>query len=63
MANKWIQGAIKHPGALTAKAKGAGVSLSQFMREKHKDPTTNREIALARRLREIAHNRRAKGKK
>ena len=47
MASKWIQGAIKHPGALTAKAKAAGESLSQFMREKHKDPTTNRQIALA----------------
>ena len=42
MASKWIQGAIKHPGALTAKAKAAGESLSQFMRETHKNPTTNR---------------------
>jgi len=61
MAEKWIQGAIKHPGALTAKAKAAGESLSQFMREKHKDPTTNRQVALARRLREFAQHR--KGKK
>ena len=60
MAEKWIQGAIKHPGALTAKAKRAGESLSQFMREKHKDPTTNRQVALARRLREFAHHRRGK---
>ena len=30
------------------------MSLSQFMQEKHKDSTTNREIALARRLREMA---------
>ena len=49
MADKWIQGAIKHPGALTAKAKAAGESLSQFMREAHKDSTTNRQIALAKR--------------
>jgi hypothetical protein len=63
MANKWIQGAIKRPGALTAKAKAAGVSLSQFMQEKHKDSTTNREIALARRLREMARNHKGKGKK
>ena len=60
MADKWIQGAIKHPGALTAKAKAAGESLSQFMREKHKDPTTNRQIALARRLREFAQHRKGK---
>ena len=46
MADKWIQGAIKHPGALTAKAKAAGESLSQFMREKHKDPTTNRRDCI-----------------
>jgi hypothetical protein len=57
MAKKWIQGAIKHPGALMAKAKAAGEPLSQFMREKHSDPTTNRQIALARRLREMAHAR------
>ena len=57
MAKKWIQGAIKHPGALTAKAKAAGETLSQFMREKHSDPTTNRQIALAHRLREMAHAR------
>ena len=53
MADKWIQGAIKHPGALTAKAKAAGENLSQFMRETHKNPTTNREIALARRLQRV----------
>jgi hypothetical protein len=57
MAKKWIQGAIKHPGALTAKAKAAGETLSQFMGEKHTNPTTNRQIALARRLREMAHAR------
>jgi hypothetical protein len=61
MADKWIQGAIKHPGALTAKAKAAGESLSQFMREAHKNPTTNRQIALAERLKAMAHHR--KGKK
>jgi hypothetical protein len=60
MADKWIQGAIKHPGALTAKAKAAGESLSQFMREKHKDPTTNRQVALAKRLKEMAQHRKGK---
>ena len=61
MANKWIQGAIKHPGALTAKAKAAGESLSQFLREAHKDPTTKRQVNLAKTLKAMAHHR--KGKK
>ena len=30
MAKKWIAGAIKRPGALTAKAKAAGMSLAAF---------------------------------
>ena len=60
MAEKWIQGAIKHPGALTKKAKAAGESLSQYMREAHKDPTTRRQVALARTLKAM-HSRR-KGK-
>ena len=62
MASNWIQGAIKHPGALKAKAKAAGETPSQFMREKHKDPTTNRQVAMAERLKNMAHARR-KGKK
>ena len=55
MAKNWIKGAIKHPGALTAKAKAAGESLSQFMKEGHKDPTTRREVALARTLKAMHH--------
>ena len=61
MAKNWIQGAIKHPGALTAKAKHAGESLSQYMGEAHKDPTTRRQVAMARTL--MAMNHRRKGKK
>lgn len=30
MAKKFIQGAIKRPGALTAKAKEAGMSVAEF---------------------------------
>jgi len=30
MAEKWIQGAIKRPGAFTKKAKAAGMSVSEF---------------------------------
>lgn len=56
MAKKWIQGAIEHPGALTAKAKAAGESLTQFMREAHRDPATRRQVNLAKTL--MAMNRR-----
>lgn len=36
MAKKWIQGAIKHPGALTAAAKRHGVSkLQEAEKESH----------------------------
>ena len=47
---------------LDRQGQGGGREPVAVMREKHKDSTTNREIALARRLREMAHNRRAKGK-
>ena len=30
MARKWIQKAITHPGALTARAKAAGMSLAAY---------------------------------
>jgi hypothetical protein len=32
MADKWIQGAVKRPGAFTAKAKGAGEGVQQYAR-------------------------------
>jgi len=36
MAKKWIQGSIKHPGALTAAAKAHGVSkIQEAKREEH----------------------------
>jgi len=57
MSSHWIQGAIKHPGALKAKAKAAGVSLSKFESMPHKDPTTNRQVALAKRLQAMSKNR------
>jgi hypothetical protein len=52
MARKWIQNAIKHPGALTAKAKAAGMSLAAYEAHPPKgiSSTTKREIALARTL-------------
>jgi len=57
MAKKWIQGAIKHPGALTAKAKAAGMTLGQFMAAPHRDTTTKRQVALAKTLRGLARKK------
>ena len=53
MAKKWIQGAIKHPGALTRKAKSAHMSLAEFMAHPPRNisGTTKRQIALAKTLR------------
>ena len=52
MAKKWIHNAIKHPGALTAKAKAAGMSVSAFMAHPPKriSDTTKRQINLAKTL-------------
>jgi hypothetical protein len=52
MAKKWIQSAIKHPGALTAKAKAAGMSLAAFEAHPPKgiSSTTKRQINLAKTL-------------
>ena len=36
-SGKWIQGAIKRPGALTAKAKAAGMSPMAFARKHEHD--------------------------
>ena len=52
MAKKWIQGAIQHPGALTRKAKAAGMSVSAYMAHPPKgvSSTTKRQINLAKTL-------------
>ena len=52
MAKKWIQDAIKHPGALTRKAKAADMSLAAYMAHPPKGITasTKRQIALAKTL-------------
>lgn len=45
---RWIQSAIKRPGALTAKAKAAGMSTMAFARAKRKAPgRTGRQARLA----------------
>jgi hypothetical protein len=52
---KWIQKAIKRPGALTAKAKAAGKSVSEYIANPPKNisTTTKRQIALAKTLRRM----------
>jgi len=57
MTKKWIKGAIKHPGALTARAKAAGMSLSQYMAAPHRSTEIKQEINLARRLMAMNHKR------
>jgi len=53
MAN-WIKGAIKHPGALTRKAKSAGMSPMAFASaHKHSSGTTGRQARLALTLRKL----------
>jgi hypothetical protein len=55
--NKWIQDAIKHPGALTQKAKAAHMSLASFEAHPPKGVSdkTKREIALAKTLKGFNH--------
>jgi hypothetical protein len=49
---KWIAGAVKRPGAFTAKAKEAGMSTQAYARKVANSPTastrTKRQAALAR---------------
>jgi len=48
MAKKWIQKAIKHPGAMTAAAKKEGVSNSKYEQEHKGDGgTSGRRARLA----------------
>jgi hypothetical protein len=54
MAKRWIQRAIKRPGALTAKAKGAGKSISSYCAGKNLSTRTKRQCALAKTLRRMS---------
>lgn len=56
--NKWIQGAIKRPGAFTAKAKKAGKSVAGMAAAVTKNPAkysklTVKQANLAKTLRKI----------
>lgn len=55
MAKKWIKAAIKHPGALTKKAKAAGMSVSAYSKKVTKKGSkastrTKRQANLAKTL-------------
>ena len=61
MAKKWIQNAIKRPGALTAKAKATGMSLAAYEAHPPKiTSTTKHEIALAKTLATLRRRGRSK---
>jgi len=47
---KPIKEVIKHPGALTAKAKAAGMSISEYCSQKNLSPLTKKQCVLARTL-------------
>lgn len=55
---KWIQGAIKHPGAFTKKAEEHGMSVSEFAAKVTANPdeydkSTVRQANLAKTLRKL----------
>jgi hypothetical protein len=56
MAENWIQKSIKHPGALTAQAKRAGMTVAQFINNPPKGitATTKHRINEAKTLRRLA---------
>ena len=47
---KWIAGAIKHPGSLTAQAKAAGKSISEFCASGNLSSKTKKRCVLAKTL-------------
>lgn len=48
--SKWIAGAIKHPGALTAQAKAAGQSISEYCSRGDLSPTAKKRCNLRKTL-------------
>jgi len=50
MAKAWIKGAIKHPGALTAKAKAVGKTIDEFCSSSALDDQTKKQCVLAKTL-------------
>jgi hypothetical protein len=55
---KWIQAAIKHPGAATRKAKKAGMGVQEWATaHQHAKGTTGKQARLAKTLKKIGRNR------
>lgn len=50
MAKKWIKGAIKHPGALTRKAKAQDKTVSQYCAQGGLSAQSQRQCNLAKTL-------------
>ena len=48
--NNWIKGAIKRPGALTAKARAAGMSINEYCAQANISTQSKRQCNLARTL-------------
>lgn len=62
MAKKWIQSAIKNPGAFTKKAKAAGMSVQEYASKVTKKGSgastqTKRQANLAKTLKKINKGR------
>lgn len=58
---KWMQKAVKRPGALTAKAKRAGLSVQAYAQEhKHDSGVTGEEARFAVIAEKVAKKRKAK---
>ena len=53
MAKKWIQAAIKKPGALTAAAKAKKMSISEYCSQPGLSTTSKRRCNLAKTLRKL----------
>jgi hypothetical protein len=59
---KWIQKAVKHPGAFSAKAKAAGKSVAAFAKEKaHAPGTLGKQARLAQTLRKMHEDEMTEG--
>jgi len=53
--NNWIRGAIKRPGALTAKVKAAGMSIDQYCAQGGLSTQSKQQCNLAKTLRGFHH--------
>jgi hypothetical protein len=67
VAKKWIANAIRRPGALTAKAKKAGMSVSAYAskvtkKDSKSSTLTKRQANLAKTFRKWASKRKKKGR-